>query len=537
MRLRAMLERARREGEDRSAPGRQIALVTLDGACEYAIRLCAHHRGVAIKPRTSFHDAIERLGEDVPRWTKTGIRGVLELHEARNQAQHLGLLPDPSLISGWTVDAQAFIEELIQEALDVRLDDVLLADAVRDENIRGLLSEAERQLNRGEYRAAFRYADEALRQTRLRWLQQRGVAGQAESDLRYGSTPVNLPRPGDPADQLEMQVFASDVSRYTQFLTTRHHLESGGPELDEVEVRSAVTFVLDWVLQWEVFDAGYPSERYAEYWSSVSTPQLDDGGPPRIAWHIGTYRIEGGAGREDEYELLLQLANLPADQGGYWGIDFPAALNDAEGEFAESPQVAFLAIDPRGTLRVRVPASADPDGLARVIRRATEIATERYERRDQDMQSWLVEAAGLRDRYTDVVRGVNDDEDVYGDVDVTPELTSDGVRFMVSLEVVSGAPFELNLASGIFSGQGGYLAGASHQAGRVVFNAFPLEEGALDQLRKAIRDSELEIRRYRAIAARVERDRRHFSSQIEELLGAVPRERFESAPTEDYEGD
>jgi hypothetical protein len=296
-----------------------------------------------------------------------GVRSVIELHAARNQAQHMGLLPDPELIAGWSVDADAFIHELIDAALDEQLDEVLLAQAIRDEELRGLLSEAERQLNAGDPRTAFRYADEALHRARLRWLEQRGAARQGDRHLFHGDTPIGLPEAGQPADQLEVQVFAADMSRYTQLLTTRHHLQSGGPELDETEVRSALLFVFDWILRWEVFDAGYPAERYAEYWRSVRTPQLDDGGPPRIAWHIASYLVETGAGQEDEYEMLLQLANLPERQDGYWGIDFSGALQAAADELPGAPQITFFAIDPHGTLRVRVPVSADPDHLVGVL--------------------------------------------------------------------------------------------------------------------------------------------------------------------------
>jgi hypothetical protein len=80
----------------------------------------------------------------------------------------------------------------------------------------------------------------------------------------------------------------------------------------------------------------------------------------------------------------------------------------------------------------------------------------------------------------------------------------------------------LNLATSIFSSQGGYLAGSSQQAGKIVFEAFPLKDDALDRLRKAIQGSEEEILRYRNIAAEHEQQRQSFTKRIESLLGAVP---------------
>jgi hypothetical protein len=92
----------------------------------------------------------------------------------------------------------------------------------------------------------------------------------------------------------------------------------------------------------------------------------------------------------------------------------------------------------------------------------------------------------------------------------------------------------LNLATSIFSGQGGYLAGSSQQAGKIVFEAFPLKDDAADRLRKAIQGSEEEILRYRKIAAGHERERQSFTREIENLLGAMPTD---TGPKESAEED
>lgn len=103
VRLRAILERAVREAEDGSEPGRHIALVTLDGGCEYAVCLAAHHRGMALRPDTSIYAGIDALSKHLREWKQTGVRSVVELHAARNQAQHMGLLADRELTSGWVI--------------------------------------------------------------------------------------------------------------------------------------------------------------------------------------------------------------------------------------------------------------------------------------------------------------------------------------------------------------------------------------------------------------------------------------------------
>jgi len=517
IRLRTMLERGLREAKDSSEPSRHIALVTLDGACEYAIRFSAHHRGLSLKPLADFHEGLRALGQ-LKGWKQPGppgLRGVLELHAARNQAQHMGLLPDRELMSTWTLDAKAFICGLVKMAFDVELGDVMLADAIRHDKLRGLLSEAERQLNAGDSRAAFRYADGALHEARQLWLVHQDYARRAPLPQE--------PVAGDAVDLLEVLAFTSDIAGYTQLLTTRRHVDTGGPEPDVAEARSALLFAFDWILRWEVFKEGYPIERYTEYWQSVGPPQLDDGGSPKIAWHIESYRFEAGAGREEQYEILLQLANIPSWKTSTWGLDFSEALASAETELGHTTLGIFPSIDASGMLRVRVAVSADSKDVALVLNRAVDIATERYERRDEDMRAAQEKAAELRDSYTAVLQDVATGG-VFGEATVTPELSSTGIRYTVGLTVPSATLSDLNRAATIFRGQGGHLAGTSQQAGKIVFEAFPSEEEemALESLRKAIKDSEEEILRYRNIAVERERERQSFTQQIENLLGSAP---------------
>lgn len=530
-----LLERALREAEDRSEPGRHIALVTLDGACEYAARFAAHHRGTALKPDTSIHEAINKLRQDLgPKWKQTAVRGVIELHAGRNQAQHLGLLPDPELMEGWTVDAKAFVYGLIEAAFGANLNDVLLADAVRDDELRALLSEAERQLNFGEFRSAFRYADQALLNARLQWRRQRDGSYEDNRGSAHANGFSGLPAAGEALDQLEVQVFAVDMSRYAQLLVTRRHLQIGGPEPDEVETRSALMFAFDWILRWEIFTVGYPGDRYAEFWRGVRSPQLDDGGPPRIAWQIAAYPVERGGMYEPQYEMLLQLANVPEHDDRAWGVDFPVAIRVAKERLKSTLDVEFLAIEPTAVVRIRVPQEADAEEIARVLNEAVQIATERHDQRDEEMRRAGREAVDLSVAFRKVLRDTaTRDSFVFDDVDVRPELGPNGVRFMVEISMFDmpepATPMtEREKAAAIFRGQHEELAGTSRQADKIVFEAFPLQGDALERLRTAIKDSERYILSLRRSAAKQQRRLQTFSDRIEKLLGAAPKPAFES---------
>jgi hypothetical protein len=220
--------------------------------------------------------------------------------------------------------------------------------------------------------------------------------------------------------------------------------------------------------------------------------------------------------------MLLQLANIPSWRKGTWGVDLLEALASAETEVGHKALIMLSSIDAQGVLRVRVAVSADPNDVTVVLNRAVEIATERYERRGDDMTAARKKAGELRDTYVAAVRDAATGR-VFGEATVTPELSSTGIRYTVALTVLSASPSELNMATSIFSSQGGYLAAASQQAGKIIFEAFPPdEETAFESLTKAIRDSEEELLRLRKITDEHELERQSFIRGIENLLGSPP---------------
>lgn len=96
VRLRMLAEDSRRRSEDTSEAGRHLALISLDGACEYALWLAGRAHGAKFKERSSRSDMVSTLksllGE---RWKLQGWPGVEQLHRARNNAQHAAVAIDP----------------------------------------------------------------------------------------------------------------------------------------------------------------------------------------------------------------------------------------------------------------------------------------------------------------------------------------------------------------------------------------------------------------------------------------------------------
>lgn len=177
VRLRLLAEDAARRAGDSSEAGRHQALIALDGACEHALWLAARHDGVRIKENQRgslpvLHGAITHQRSN---WRLDGWAGVNQMHEARNGAQHAGITPDTQQLVAWADAATAFVNSLCIAAFGAELKDIVLASAIRDEELRGLLTSAEMVLAENP-RQSFAASEMALSSARWRWRNQRQAA-------------------------------------------------------------------------------------------------------------------------------------------------------------------------------------------------------------------------------------------------------------------------------------------------------------------------------------------------------------------------
>jgi hypothetical protein len=145
VRLRLLAEDAARRARDISEAGRHQALVALDGACEHALWLAARQDGIRLTQQQrsgppALHSAIV---EHRPSWMLKGWAGVNQMHEARNAAQHAGVAADMQQLVAWADAAIGFIDSLCVAAFNTKLQDIVLANAVRDPGLRALLTTAE----------------------------------------------------------------------------------------------------------------------------------------------------------------------------------------------------------------------------------------------------------------------------------------------------------------------------------------------------------------------------------------------------------
>jgi hypothetical protein len=88
VRLRLLAEDARRRADDASEAGRHLALIALDGACEYALWLASREHAIPTKERAGVPELYGAVKGALAGWQVSGWPGVSQMHQARNVAQH-----------------------------------------------------------------------------------------------------------------------------------------------------------------------------------------------------------------------------------------------------------------------------------------------------------------------------------------------------------------------------------------------------------------------------------------------------------------
>ena len=213
-----------------------------------------------------------------------GWAGVNQMHEARNAAQHAGVAPDVQQLVAWADAAIGFIDSLCVAAFNTKLQDIVLASAVRDPELRALLTTAKGSVG-DDTRQSFSAAEQAFGIARARWRTQRNAAVPSASPtymepiLASDESQMigNLTEAvASLEDWLEVQPFAGDLSEYIWFRRVGRERASVGwvPDIDEA--RRALVFAVGWIVRWEIFTFGYPEERWQDYRDGIEPPT--DGG-------------------------------------------------------------------------------------------------------------------------------------------------------------------------------------------------------------------------------------------------------------------
>lgn len=146
--LRLLVESAVRDAQDTSPASRHRALIELDAACEYALRLAADEHTIDLgRDRGGVSELVGTVASARPAWRLRAVAAVRQMHRARNSAQHAAIIPHSRQLTTWVDAVVAFVDSLCIDAFDVALQDIMLTNAVRDEELQQLLSRAEALLD------------------------------------------------------------------------------------------------------------------------------------------------------------------------------------------------------------------------------------------------------------------------------------------------------------------------------------------------------------------------------------------------------
>lgn len=408
VRLRLLTEDAARRVDDISEAGRHQALIALDGACEYALWLAVRQAGVRLKrdQRAGVPTLHRAVAEQRPVWALLGWPGVNQMHEARNAAQHAGVAPDREQLPAWRDAALAFIDSLCVAAFNSPVADIVLASAVRDPELRVMLTHAERTVD--DTRQSFSASAMAFNVARGRWRVQRLSAlavpspGGYEPILASEEAFVINELTGAVRgleDVLEVQPFAGDLSEYVWFRRALGERASSGWTPTAEDARRALVFVAGW--RWEIFTLGYHDDRWEAHREGIEPPRVGDGATITITGAQADLIPEASA-QPARTVLFLQLANVPGRGRPPWDAVLLQAITDGmRGIRTAQDEAAFLQAHwyYSGVLSVRLKLGADAASVIDVLDRAVADASTRYaehavesavkERKREELEKWL----------------------------------------------------------------------------------------------------------------------------------------------------
>ncbi len=523
-----LAEDARRRTDDISDPGRHLALIALDGACEYALWLAGGAHGAKFKnERPSRHDQISMLksllGE---RWKVQGLGGVEQLHRARNDAQHAAVATDPMQLPQWRDAAWAFIDSLCMAAFERSLDDIVLADAVRDPSLHDLLRCSEGALI-DDPLVAFTLATAAFRQARERWRVQR-------KPEQFALAPAGTLLMADPTaavrsdlraldDFLEVQMFANDAGEYIWLRRACEEQETAGWTPTPEDSRRALLFAASWIVRWEIFDLGYPLDRWEAHRESIQPPVIGESGKP-LVWFKEASLTDEAPGQPARCVMQIQLANVPDRGRGPWGPILERALADAAAEAALSNAFARAFWSYSGILLLWVNLGHDPKIVASIVRRAVDLGYERHTQQHSDAEQRERQRLEAESAFREIVFAARSDLGLFHAVTIETDKQSGTYDSLVCLELRIGDAVQAELHSvvDIFRGAGGVLAKTDRLENGVAFNVFALTEENQRTLTQAIRSCEDQVRNLRNHSAKQRLAFQTFVAGIQRQLGKPP---------------
>jgi hypothetical protein len=533
VRLRLLAEDAQNRTGDVSPAGRHVALVALDGACEYALWLASRSHSVPVKSdRASVPDLYSAVRQALgDRWQVRGWAGVNQLHRARNDAQHAGVVPAADQLPHWRDAAVAFIDSLCIAAFEVSLAAIVLADAVRDASLRQQLQTSEEAVSVDPGRALL-LATSAFQEAREQWQTQR-----RPYMLRPQFPPsswFDRPPTGEIRDQLrelddflEVQLFAGDAGEYIWLQRAHEEQQSAGWTPTPEDARRALLFITGWIVRWEVFNSGYPADRWDEHRDSIEPPTVGRGGTPQIIGAQTDFQPEV-PGRPARCILYFQLANIPDRGRSPWDMLLRSSLAEAAKDAEQPSLLAHIQWFYSGLLLIHVDLSSDWAVVCDVVVAGVERAFQRHREQRVESDAREHQRQELETALGKIVHeNRNDELGLFGSSRIVDDqwLGTGGWLAFIDVSPGAGGSEELTQTLGIFGNSRAAFPQLHVRDDCVVFSVTGITPTLTTALKIAVADSEEQARHLRSFREEQARAFHVFSTSLQQRFGSIPEDK------------
>ncbi len=429
--LRLMLDDATRRATASHTYSRGAAVVALDAAVERVSYLVVLRRSLKTTSKPTLDDLYSALVQSYAgAWKPTVWGQIRNLREARNGAQHQGLIPAGENVLGWVAAARAYVTSLVEAEYGVDLDRVALAEAIRNEHLAGLMRTADDALAEGDVPGSVTACLEAFDSAVAGWSRMHGRSRHAPNpsfhhelgfigDDTAGKAISDLQRTAAEAS------FASNAAEHEWFQAARKEPRE---LLDADDSERILAFTFSWVAALELaMERWVPDRRHRADVAARQVRTTDDRASIAAILSV-TYRPPFA-------DVTFQLADVPAE-GSYdhWASTLGRLLGDPAGRrwwVAPNGTVILRIID--GT----VPTGEDVNDLVRALTQvedALEADAAHHEQAAADLVAQKAEhertVDAVRDRLPDWVTSLSwENRRVAG--------TEQGWRFTVTPEVAA----------------------------------------------------------------------------------------------------
>lgn len=440
--LRLLLHSSQAAATDQTSAGRLRAVVALDGVCELAIGLASRERNVRLKEVEGIPEQVRRLQghQSFRRWKADGLKGVLELHTARNAAQHEGVSSDTEHVQRWSIETEKFVTALVAVAFDVDLHGVFAADAVETEDLRERLARAESLANGAailesikESRAAFELALSRFRSMK----RDGGRVLQPEPLNPLGEIPgMSQVRSGIELLQrfLDIATFANDPGEWVWLESVTPEFPVAGDALTAGDAQRALTFALNWVLRYEAFAARYLGFERLYAPPPAADPSVDYP-PPCIAG----VELDATGNSPRSYGVRVDLEGVPPE----WFRSAQSALVSRPGSGI------FVSFPGSGNLLLHVPNDTPAAKVYAFVRRVIDETHAAFraelDRRREGLSARVTQAEAFERKLKEL-----DSAERTGDIVVEGPWASDNFALCVQVDLPGGiVPVKLQAAMNV----------------------------------------------------------------------------------------